>query len=157
MKMNRSWFLRVLLCAGIAMLLLPVAAFSQSNSTIDELLAQKKALFGDSVYMVLAAANIIPANATPVEAMNALYQKDWISPPPKADAPISFGDFSYILMKSFDIPGGLMYHLFPGPRYAGREVVYRQWAPKNLSPYEGLSGMQALYILRTYLDSRGKS
>ena len=140
----------------LAWFLIPTAALhAQSNAVIDSILNQRTATYGDSVYMILSAAKIIPTSASVTAAMNALYARAWISPPPRADQPITFGDFSYILMKSFDVSGGIMYAIFPGPRYAARQVVYRRWSPGDLSPYQHISGMQALYVLRTFLSSRG--
>lgn len=148
-------FQLLLVSMGLAFLLLSVPLFAQSNSVIDSVLSQKQASFEDSVYLILTAGNLLPSSGSVQDALDILKQKGWLTIPAKPDAPITFGQYAFLLMKTFNIPGGVLYSLFPGPRYAGREVDYKGWTPSNLSPYEGLSGRDALYILRSYLDSRG--
>jgi len=148
-------FRLLLVSMGLAFLLLSAPLFAQSNSVIDSVLSQKQASFEDSVYLILTAGNLLPSSGSVQDALDILKQKGWLTIPAKPDAPITFGQYAFLLMKTFNIPGGVLYSLFPGPRYAGREVDYKGWTPSNLSPYEGLSGRDALYILRSYLDSRG--
>jgi len=145
----------VSVCLTLPFFALPAAA--QSNSVIDTLLAEKAATFGKSVYLVLSAADAIPQDADVAVALKFVNDKGWLGTPKSAGDPVTFGQFSYVLMKAFNISGGVFYHLFPGPRYAAREVVYRRWVADPLGPNDRLSGSQALYILRTYLDARGKS
>jgi len=145
----------LLVSVGLILLLSSAPLFAQSNSVIDSVLSQKQASFEDSVYLILAAGNLIPSSGSVKDALETLKQKAWLDIPDRPDAPITFGQFAFLLMKTFNVPGGVLYNLFPGPRYAGREVDYRGWTPANLSPYEGLSGRDALYILRSFLDSRG--
>ncbi len=149
--------LQVLVSVGLALpfYALPVAA--QSNSVIDTLLAEKQASFGNSVYLILSAANAIPQDADVASAVKYANDQGWLKTKMSASDPVTFGQLSYVLMKAFKVSGGIFYRLFPGPRYAAREVVYRKWSPVDLGPNDSLSGSQALYILRTYLDSRGKS
>ncbi|HUX51520.1 MAG TPA: hypothetical protein VMW73_12025 [Spirochaetia bacterium] len=148
-------FQLLLVSMGLAFLLLSVPLFAQPNSVIDSVLSQKQASFEDSVYLILTAGNLLPSSGSVQDALDILKQKGWLTIPAKPDAPITFGQYAFLLMRTFNIPGGVLYSLFPGPRYAGREVDYKGWTPSNLSPYEGLSGRDALYILRSYLDSRG--
>ncbi|MEW5816393.1 MAG: hypothetical protein AB1798_13475 [Spirochaetota bacterium] len=98
--------------------------FAQSDTVIDALLAQKKASFGKSVYLILAASGLIPEDASEDQAISLIRDKGWkILKKSKAE-PINLGEFSYLTMKAFEMKGGLMYTVFPGPRYASRELSY---------------------------------
>ena len=50
-------------------------------------------------------------------------------------------------MKAFEIPGGLLYALFPGPRYACNELAYLGFIKGNNSPYRTLSGEEMLRMM----------
>jgi len=128
-----------------------MAGFAQSNDVLDGVLEQKEADFSATVYLVLSAAGIIPETATPEDAVKALEEKGWGIPVSQTPAPISLGQYSYLLMKAFDIPGGLMYRLFPGPRYATREVSYLGFVTDRVTPYRMVSGEEVLRVLGTVL------
>ncbi len=148
---------KILFCVGLALSFVAGAASAQSNSVIDQMLSQRAATVGDSAYIVLTAANVVAPDADVAQALSTAIDKGWLKKSAKADAPITFGQFSYLIMKSFNLRGGLLYTVFPGPRYAAREMFYRGYAPSRLSPYEKVSGTLALYVLRTMLDARGNS
>jgi hypothetical protein len=105
-----------------------VAALSvmpaQSAKLIDDFLARSQADFATSVYVILAAAGKAPDTASPEQAVAVLAGLGLAELAQPADRPMSLGDFSYITMKAFDIPGGVLYTLLPGPRYATRELAY---------------------------------
>lgn len=154
---GRGRFLfRFLMFTGFALAFSPIAATAQSNSVIDQLLSEKAATVADSTYMVLSAANLIPTDATVDQALSTAVQKGWIPDKPPGSS-ITFGEFSYLVMKSFKLNGGLMYMIFPGPRYSARELYYRGLVRTRLSPYGPVTGTQALYVIRTLLDARGNS
>lgn len=129
-----------------------VAATAQSNGVIDEFLGQEKADYSQAVYLVLAAADLISDTATPAEAVNTLAEKQWGLPSSDAPATITLGQYSYLLMRAFNIPGGLMYRLVPGPRYAVREVAYLGFVTDKPTPYRSLSGEEAMRILGAVLS-----
>ncbi len=125
--------------------LLPLSA--QSNQLLDQLLDQPEAHFGDVVYMTLAAAKLLPETATQQDALKSLQQQSWniaVLPP---DAPVPLGVYSYMLMKAFKLKGGLLYTLFPGPRYACRELGYMKAIASDARPGRNLSGEEAVRIL----------
>ena len=57
-------------------------------------------------------------------------------------------------MEAHGEAGGLMYRMIPGPRYAGREVVFRNWTIERRTTNEEISGETALRILGNYLAAR---
>jgi len=124
---------------------IPLAA--QSNWLIDELLKEEQATFGKSAYLCLMAAKLIPNWAGVNEAMAYLQQANWGMTIKKADEPILLGELAYLLMKSFNISGGIMYSLAPGPRYACRELAYLDLISGRASPSRFITGERALQIV----------
>ena len=139
--MKKSGVFAVLLLS----MALPLVA--QSNQLLDQLLDQPAASFGDVVYMTLTAARLLPDTSTPQQALEALQQQDWKVPILPAEAPIPLGDYAFLLMKAFKLSGGLFYHLFPGPRYACRELGYLKIITADVRPNRTLSGEEAVRIL----------
>lgn len=146
-----STFLILLLSVGM-----PLAA--QSNQLLDQLLDEPQAHFGDVAYMTLVAAKLLPDTVTPEQALQTLEQQGWKITILAADAPISLGDYSYMLMKAFKLSGGILYSLFPGPRYACRELGFRKIIPSDARPLRNVSGEEAVRILgNTMSYQRGPS
>lgn len=143
---------RIRFLLPIFLSLCAMAGFAQSNSVIDDMLGQEKADYSLAVYLVLSAAEIIPESASPEEALSALSDKGWGLAPAEAGQPISLGQYSYLLMKAFGVPGGVMYRLFPGPRYATREAAHRGFVTDRPTPYRSVSGEEAIRILGSVLS-----
>jgi hypothetical protein len=137
------------------LLFLPTFLFSQSNAVIDGLLEEEKATYGKAVYMVLSAAELIAEDATAEEALSALEKTGWKVKMKPAEEPIQLGTYAYIVMRAFEIKGGLMYTLFPGPRYASRELGFKSYIKRDAGAYRTLSGREALRILGRVMLDRG--
>lgn len=136
----------------IVFICLPLFLHSQSNTVIDELLDKEKADWGQTTYLVLTAAELLDENADMTEVMATLEVQQWRIDTKDPDEFISLGEYSYLLMKAFDLTGGLMYKLLPGPRYAARELDYLDFIYDNKSPYRTLSGEEVLRILGKLLE-----
>ena len=127
--------------------LFPLAA--QSNEMIDNYLEREEADLGTSAYLVLAASGQIPEDAGIKDAMSWIeaegIDNTFVSLDPERS--VTYGEFSYLIMKGFDLSGGLMYTLLPGPRYAAREVSYRKWILGSSIPGRPLKPFEALNVL----------
>lgn len=128
---------------------------AQSNAVLDQLLQEPQASFADVVYLTLAAAKIIPDSATPDQAVQALQQQNWKAAILAPDAPISLGDYSYLLMKAFKVKGGIFYSLFPSPRYACRDLGFLKVIPSDARPLRTVSGEEVVRILGNMLALQG--
>lgn len=128
---------------------------AQSNTVLDQLLDQPQASFANVVYMTLSAAKLLPDTATPDQALQSLQQQNWNIKILPADAPISLGDYSFLLMKAFKLSGGIFYSLFPGPRYACRELGYLKIIPTDARPLRSISGEEAVRILGNVMAYQG--
>ena len=127
---------------ALVFLLLGAALSAQSNETLDTYLDQAKADTATTIWLVLLAADQLPGNAQPSDAMAAYSDPRGKLTGLNAQDPIRFGEFAYIAMEALDLPGGMMYAMIPSPRYAAREFLYRGWIPgrpktaAELTPWE---------------------
>ncbi|MFW5828444.1 MAG: hypothetical protein ACOCU4_10140 [Alkalispirochaeta sp.] len=142
---------------GTLLLFVPGILLAQSNDQIDRLLSQEPATVGSAAYLVLTAAEIIAEDATEAQAVSVAQERGVISPDARPGDTITFGVFAYLLTDSFGIPGGLMYRLIPGPRYAAREVVYQGWSRLRRATGEEMSGDAVARIMSVYLNQEGGS
>lgn len=142
------------LVVGIQLILTVSFLSGQSNELIDQLLEQEEASYGHSVYMVLTAIGELPEEASPERATEVLREKGWDLSARDADEAVSLGEYSHLIMRALNIPGGIMYGLFPGPRYAARELKYLNFISGRSSPGRSLSGTDALYILGRVLEGK---
>jgi hypothetical protein len=147
--MKKAWAVLALLAAG----LLPAAA--QSNELIDRLLGEPRASFGAAAYLVLAASGALDTEATEQQALESLREKGWKLRAVRVEDPIRLGEFCFLIMKAFGEKGGLMYRLFPGPRYAVRELAYRRLVHGKVHSGRFPSGQEVVQILSGYLDRKG--
>ncbi len=138
------------LLAGVALL------DAQSNARVDELLAEQQATLGDAAYLALSAAGLIPEDASVDQALAVVKEKGWKMPAGPADAPIRLGHYAFLLMQVFEVKGGLMYGLFPGPRYAARELAYLRLIPARPVPGRKISGNEVMHILGSLLEWKGR-
>lgn len=133
------------------------AVTAQSNERIDELLSQDQAQIGHAAYLVFSAAELLDEETDPDGAMRYGIENGLIPTGSNQDDPVTFGRFSYLMTASFGIPGGVMYRLFPGPRYAAREVVYQGWSRKRRASSEVIDGDTVVRVLSVYLNDQGGS
>lgn len=139
--MRKALFALALLCV--------VAGFSvaQSNQIIDEVLAEDEARFGHAAYLALLASGAVPPEATVEEVYAGFDWGRWNLSQKGIDDRVTLGEFSYLVMESLDISGGIMYSISPGPRYAARELAYLDFYLGNGSPYRSVSGEEMLHVL----------
>jgi len=121
--------------------------FAQFDEHIDVILKQENISFGQAVYIVLVASEQCDENAGVAGALEKLRSNGWKIRIKGENDAITLGEYSYLLMKAFNIPGGLMYMMFPGPRYAVRELEYKQLLVENPSQGRTLSGEEAMTLL----------
>jgi len=125
---------------------------AQSNEVLDALLEEDTTSFGQAAYLVLTASARIPDDTSPAEAAAEITGQGWKVPTRAADEPLTLGEYSFLLMQAFELKGGIMYRIVPGPRYAGRELAYLKFIKGNTSPYRSFSGEEAIGILGRLLE-----
>jgi len=146
MKIKRLFFLGLLLSCFTFFLT------AQSNTVIDELLEKQNADFGRSSYMVLTASGLIDDNSTMEESIKYLTKHGWDMGDKEPGAYITLGEYSFILMQYFEMDSGIMYKIFPGPRYAARELYYLKLIDEDGSPGRTISGEEVIRILGRLME-----
>ncbi len=139
----------------LAALLAVGALCAQSNERMDELLAQPVARLDSAAYMILSAAGAIPEEASPDEAFAALQEKAWLKGERAPEDGLSVGELCFVLMKALNLKGGLFYSIFPGPRYAYRDMVYREVVSSQTPSGKRASGEDVVRALRNALELKG--
>jgi hypothetical protein len=146
---KRALFL-VFAIAAIAVPLLT----AQSNEVLDSVLGEATISYGNAAYLIGTASGLFPETTAPADAGPLLEQKGWGTPGHGATDPVTLGDFSYMLTRAFEIHGGIMYWILPGPRYATRELAYLGVISGPAKPGMSLSGERALRILEKMLNRK---
>jgi len=152
--MKRKIYFSVLCVAVLGLAALsPLAA--QSNDILDSVVLDPEMLYKDGAYLVLTAAGVVPDTASPEDAVQALREKsgEWKIKDFSPGEPITLGEYSYLIMRAFSVKGGFLYALFPGGRYAARELVFKEWIIGPTSPYRTVSGEEALDILGRAMEA----
>ena len=137
----------LLCCVGVS------TVSGQSNETLDLLLSEQVATLGNTSYLVLVAANIASDDWTVQRAVDELASRDWGFEDAQPDDVVNLGTLAFMVMKSFDMKGGIMYAILPGPRYAAREFAFRKFVAGDTSPYRILSGVNVANILGRAVSS----
>ena len=137
----------------LILVILAAHATAQSNEMIDAILAQETASVGSAAYIALAAGELINDDTSPDRAVVVAREAGWL--PAEADPgdDATFGQLAFLLMQATEVEGGLMYRIFPGPRYAAREFVYKGWSPERRGPKDPVSGQFLLRVTGNFLDS----
>ena len=131
-----------------------VTSFAQSNETIDQILGQDPATTGSAAYVALTAAGLLDDASTPAKAIAMAKEAGWLPPEAAANDSATFGVLTHLLMQAFESPGGLMYRISPGPRYAAREFVYQGWSPVRVAPNDLITGEFLLQVTGSFLESQ---
>jgi hypothetical protein len=120
---------------------------AQSNDFLDALLAEERAGYGNTVHLTLMAVNLVREDSGTRSALGVLAEQGWGIEVREYEEPIRLGEFAYLLMKAFDLSGGLMYRLFPGPRYAVRELFYLELMHGSANPFRFVTGEEVVRVV----------
>jgi len=130
---------------------------AQSNQAIDRLMDEEQASFGDAAYVILSAAGLVPEGATGDDAAAAVTQRKLLPKALSPTGPVSLGEVCYLIMETQGITGGLFYTMFPGPRYATRELASLGLLKGYTHPNRIVSGEEVMRILGAVLDWKEKT
>jgi len=135
--------------------IMPVFVSAQTAAELETVLGTQNLTCAQAAGFVLAAAADTAVNNTSKEAFEQAITKGWF---PQGTAPeenITLGRLSFLIMKAFNIKGGIMYTFFPGPRYAFRAMVSRSYIQGSADPAMKVNGERFLHILGKVLGATG--
>ncbi|MDR2160019.1 MAG: hypothetical protein LBP23_08140 [Treponema sp.] len=135
-------------------LLLSGPLSAQTAALLDAVLESKQVTFSQAAEIILPAAGLLDPDAGPEAAFEGA--REWFPRRASRDDPITMGELSHLVMKSFGLSGGFLYALFPGPRYACRALAWRRFLPLRADPYRTVTGGELLYITGRVLSLAGE-
>lgn len=127
------------------LLLLSAPAYSQTAADMESLLEAGEITFSQAAYFTLASALERPPE-NPEAAFAMALEKGWLPAGAESGSALTLGDLSLLIMKAFNLEGGLMYCFFPGRRYAYREMTSRGFIEGRSYPSMKVPGEQFFYL-----------
>jgi hypothetical protein len=79
-------------------------------------------------------------------------EREWLPKNAAADDAATLNGVALLLMRSFDLKGGIFYSLFKSPHHAYRELVYKGLIRGDADPEMTVSGRQLLLIVSRILS-----
>jgi outer membrane protein OmpA-like peptidoglycan-associated protein len=136
---------KVLFSLSLCLLLLfsSFSIYAQTAAEVDALLETQALSFAQASRFVLEEAGVLD-DASPYELAR---ERGWLPKGAAEERPIRLGELCFLMMKAFNIRGSFLWALFPGPRYAFRELDYLALIPGRRDPALLVSGETFLRIL----------
>ena len=137
----------------ICFLLAPCLLQAQVSSTaqeVENLLAVRQVSCGTAARFTFQAADIALDGRDDAAFAYAQSQK-WLSKKAESSDPITLGQVSLLIMRSFNLKGGLIYTISHGPNHAYREMTYRKFIQGRSDPADYVSGERFLHIISRVL------
>jgi outer membrane protein OmpA-like peptidoglycan-associated protein len=142
------------LCAALFVSITLLSA--QTAAEMDVLLETGAVSFGQAARFVLITTDWIDTGSSAGAAYALAREKGWVPEKSLEQSPIRTGELSFLIMNAFDIKGSFLYSLFPGPRYAFRELDYLGLLSGRRDPALPVSGEGLLRILDLTSSYTGK-
>jgi outer membrane protein OmpA-like peptidoglycan-associated protein len=148
--------IKTIACAVFFLSVFPAAFLpAQTAAEMDALLENRAASFAQAARFTLVTADILDERSAAGDAFVLARERGWLPKKAEADGPVRLGELCFLVMKAFNIKGSFLYALFPGPRYAFRELEYRALISGRRDPALKVSGEDLLRILEDAAAYRG--
>ncbi|MDR0998416.1 MAG: hypothetical protein LBL70_05055 [Treponema sp.] len=128
--------------------------FAQTAAELDLLLETKEVSFAQAARFVLAVGDVADEKTEAARAYALAEEAGWLPKRAAPDKPVKLGELCFLIMGAFEMKGSFLYTLFPGPRYAFRELDYLRLIPGQRDPGLKVSGERLLQILETASNYR---
>lgn len=119
---------------------------TSETARIDAILAGGSITVDQAAWLVGRTVGVLEESASADDTAQVAAR--WGLAPTAPGTPLAADAFAHLLVEAEGIPAGLFYSLFPGPRYAFRELVYLRVFPPGLRPDALLSGADAMLYLQ---------
>jgi hypothetical protein len=127
----------------------------QTATDMDALLDSREITWAQACRFVLPASGTLEENAGAGAAFAAALEKGWLPKGAAAEDTVRLGELSFLVLQSFSIKKSFLCALFPGPRYAYRQLDYLGFISGLRDPAMKVSGERLLQILGRVLSYRG--
>jgi len=132
---------------------------AQTANELDVLLGKQTVTAAEAARFVLGAAELLPPELSGTAAETAAYtmalSNGWVKKEGAANAALS--DVAFLIVKAFELKGGVMYRMVKNPRYAYRELIYRRIIQGRADPAMNVSGQKLMQIIGRTLRYTGES
>jgi outer membrane protein OmpA-like peptidoglycan-associated protein len=130
-------------------MILTSTAFLQAQiaAEMDTVLSTRTVSFAQASRFVLAVADTADEHSAAGAAYTLARGKGWLPKKAAPDSPVRLGELCFLVMRAIDMKGSFLYALFPGPRYAFRELDYLGLIPGRRDPALQVSGEELLRMV----------
>jgi hypothetical protein len=149
--------IKSLFCVCCFLFLSAVFVHAQTAEEMDGLLESTEVSFAQAARFTLVTADILDETTPAADACALARERGWLPAKAGADSPAKLGELCFLIMNAFNIKGSFLYALFPGPRYAFRELDYLKLIPGRRDPSQKVSGERFLQILAGAAALTGRS
>ena len=140
-------------------LFLAFSLSAQTANELDVLLGKQTVTAAEAARFVLGAAELLPPELSGIAAETAAYtmalSNGWVKKEGSVNAALS--DVAFLIVKAFELKGGVMYRMVKNPRYAYRELIYRRIIQGRADPAMNVSGQRLMQIIGRTLRYTGES
>ena len=147
--MNKRLFFIIV----VVFVLPPFFLTAQTAAELETVLECPAVTCAQAAWFVLGSCGLTVSSQE--AAFEQAMANGWFPKRASADGLINMGTLSFLMMKAFDLKGGLMYLIMPGPRYAFRSMVSRSVIQGAADPAMNVSGERFLLILGNVLSAAG--
>ena len=134
-------------------LVLPFRLSAQTAVRLETLLKETELSWSSAASFVLEVSET-GVYKTPQEAFSFAQEHQWL---PKNVLPgdsAKLNGIALLLMRSFDLKGGIFYSLVKNPHHAYRELVYKGVIRGNADPRRSVSGQELLLMIGRILSKK---
>jgi hypothetical protein len=130
---------------------------AQTAAELEALLQTQAVTREQAARFVLEAAEVqgLPDAPDAGRAFAYAVETGWLPGNAQPEKPVTLAELSFLIMRAFDMKGGVMYSLAPGPRYAYRSMLIRSLIQEPADPAMTLNGDRFLLILGNVLSAAG--
>jgi outer membrane protein OmpA-like peptidoglycan-associated protein len=139
-----------LLFASVFLFFLAFPLSAQTAQKVENLLNQEEISWQDAAIFALEASEKAVLD-NPYEAFQFASSAEMLPKNIEASNLAKFDGISLLLMKAFDLKGGLFYTIFKNSHYAYRELVYKDIIQGKNDPEMTVSGQEFLFMINRIL------
>jgi outer membrane protein OmpA-like peptidoglycan-associated protein len=157
MRLEKKISLFLILCFLTAPAFLAAQPADRQQSTaqeIETLLGTNAVTYAQAARFALEASDRL-AVPDHNEAFRYAAERGWLPKNVSANDTARLDGISLLLMRSFNMGGGILYSITKSPHYAYRELVYREVIRGRADPAMNVSGELFLFLTGRILSVRG--